>query len=311
MLRQLKTKAKKSLRTFFELSQKLNLTILPYHFYSQIPNIAQLKKDDYWQKANTMYSVEGSDIEKQVIHFEEIAQANKDIDFSKANVHQKAIAANGEDSGYGVIEADVLYSFIRKNQPQKIIQIGCGVSTALILQVVAELENYNPTIVCVEPYPMPFLVELEKQNKVQLIKEFAQKVDLNVLTDLKANDFFFVDSTHTVKVGSEVNRIILEVLPRLVPSTWIHFHDIYFPYDYKRDILTDDLFFWSESTLLHSFLVQNSACQIWFSMSMLHYSKPSLIKKYLPHYTPQENINGLRKGTVAGHFPSSIFLKTR
>ena len=121
---------------------------------------------------------------------------------------------------------------------------------------------------------------------------------------------FFVDSTHTVKPGSEVNRIILEVLPRLKQEVWVHFHDIYFPYDYKRDLLTDDLFFWSESTLLHSFLINNSKYEIALSQSMLHYKAPEKIKASLPNYSPQSNEYGLT-GKKGEHFPSAIFLKTK
>ena len=51
----------------------------------------------------------------------------------------------------------------------------------------------------------------------------------------------FVDATHTVKPGSEVNRIILDVLPRLDAGVFVHFHDIYFPYDYQRGLLSSEL----------------------------------------------------------------------
>ena len=192
-------------------------------------------------------------------------------------------------------------------KPRKVIQVGCGVSTSIILRAAADA-GYKPEIVCVEPYPSQFLQSASAAGKIKLIAERAQTVNLSTLTDLQAGDLFFVDSTHTVKAGSEVNRIILEVLPRLPLGCRVHFHDIYFPFDYKRDLLDGDLVFWSESTLLHAFLVQNSSYTIRLAMSMLHYHAKQELKALIPAYDPQNDDQGLRNGG-GKHFPCSIFLE--
>ncbi|MCU1237860.1 MAG: methyltransferase family protein, partial [Candidatus Solibacter sp.] len=62
--------------------------------------------------------------------------------------------------------------------------------------------------------------------------------------------------THAVRAGSDVNRIVLEVLPLIPSGFFVQFHDIYFPYDYQSSVLTT-LFFSGESTLLHAFLIDN------------------------------------------------------
>ena len=92
-----------------------------------------------------------------------------------------------------------------------------------------------------------------------------------------------------MKPGSEVNRIILDVLPRLKSGVFVHFHDIYFPYDYSPTLLSFDLFFWVESTLLHAFLIGNGHCRIVLSTSMLHYAAPERIAALFPRYAPQNN----------------------
>src|SRR5690606_27679202 len=98
-------------------------------------------------------------------------------------------------------------------KPQKVIQIGCGISTAVMLRAAREI-NHSINIVCIEPYPSRFLKDTHANGTISLIEKKAQEVPMDVLTALSENDLFFVDSTHTVKTGSEVNRIILEVLPR-------------------------------------------------------------------------------------------------
>ena len=133
---------------------------------------------------------------------------------SGMNIHQEAVVEDGENDGYGAIEAEFLYCFICWHQPGRVGQVGCGVSTAVILTA-ARHANYHPEVVCVEPYPTPFLAKADGESRIRLIREKAQKVGLEVLTDLQPNDFLFVDSTHTVKPGSEVNRI---VMPRFSPG---------------------------------------------------------------------------------------------
>src|SRR5208337_5601219 len=206
----------------------------------------------------------------------------------------------------GVIEAEVLHAFVRRHRPKRVVQVGCGVSTSVIVRA-AMLAGYQPEIVCVEPYPSAFLTSAERRGLIKLHKEGAEECPRDVLTGLAEGDLLFVDSTHTVKPGSEVNRIILDVLPRLPAGTFIHFHDIYFPYDYQRSLLMGELFYQNESTLLHSFLIGNAHCGIVLSLSMLHYGAPQRIAAVIPHYDPQRNSDGLR--TAGGkHFPSATYL---
>ena len=132
-------------------------------------------------------------------------------------------------------------------------------------------------------------------------------VELDMLTDLRDNGLLFIDSTHTVKPGSEVNYLILEVLPRLPTGSWVHFHDIYFPYDYPRNMMTTNLVFPNESVLLHAFLTDNQKYTLRASLSMLHYEKSSDLQSFLPNYRPSKNLHGM--AASEGDFPSSVYLQ--
>ena len=107
--------------------------------------------------------------------------------------------------------------------------------------------------------------------------------------------------------GSEVNRLILEIVPRLAEGDWVHFHDIYFPYDYQRGLLDDELFFSNESVLLHALLINNRALTVRAALSTLHYNDPDRLRRSLPGYRPAPNDEGLRAGS--GHFPASAYLQ--
>jgi len=286
----------------------MGVSITPANFYSQIPDLKALKSEDHWRKALTMTGVKGLDVAEQLSFLQSVCSPDL-VNTNLKNIQRKGIDENGQGGeGYGFIEAQFLHCFIINIKPKKIIQVGCGVSTSIILNA-AKLAGYSPEIICVEPYPSEYLIKLNQEKVIKLIDKKAQEVDVEVLTNLEKNDMLFIDSTHTVKPGSEVNKIILEILPKLGEEVWVHFHDIYFPYDYRRNLLIDDLYFWSESTLLHAFLINNSKFAVKLCQSLLHYKAPEEVKKILPDYDPQNNDDGLAKAG-GKHFPASIYLKT-
>ena len=94
-------------------------------------------------------------------------------------------------------------------------------------------------------------------------------MELEFFKQLQSGDILFIDSSHTVKIGGDVNYLFLEVLPRLNPGVIVHIHDILFPYDYRRDWVMDELRFWGEQYLLQSFLAFNSEFDVLFCNSYL------------------------------------------
>lgn len=305
--RSLKTMAKRGLHGLFAVGQRFGVDVLPRHFYSQVPDLKALKAARNWRAPLSMAAVAGAEIEGQVAFLEKTVPADVRQALIGRPVHVQAIAANGDDGGYGPIEAEFLYAFVRTWKPKRVIQVGCGVSTALIQQA-AEDEGIEVEIVCLDPYPTRFLTEQAKAGRITLIAQPAQDVDLAVFEGLKAGDLFFVDSTHAVRAGSEVNKVVLEVLPRLAKGVFVHFHDIYFPYDYPRRILTEDLFFHTESTLLHAFLACNPRYRIEAALPMLHYARPDALRACFADYDPQGNEDGLASGG-GRHFPSALWLR--
>jgi hypothetical protein len=307
-MRAIKDTLKNGLRGLFEIGQCFGFNILPMHFYSSTPDIRILRRGESWAKPFDMVGVAGADLTEQIAFLEDLCLPGLSGQWAALDVHATASRENGQGGGYGVIEAELLHAFICRHLPRRIVQVGCGVSTSVILRA-ARMAGYDPEVICIEPYPSPFLLAANKEGRVRLVSERAEIVDRDILTALDLGDMLFIDSTHTVKPGSEVNRIILDVLPRLKFGVFVHFHDIYFPYDYQRALLTSELFFGVESTLLHGFLIGNSRCRIALSTSMLHYALPDRIAQLFPRYAPQNNVNGL--ATEGGeHFPSATYLLT-
>lgn len=307
MKRALKTRAKGGLRTLFEVGQRFGLHILPKHFYSSIPDIRGLRASDHWRKPTTMVGIGGTDLDEQLAFVRDVCAPHLgELAAPPPNdIYQRGIA-EAREVGYGPTEAEFLYCFIASRKPKKVVQMGCGFSTGLILRA-AKDAGYTCNLVCVEPYPSEYLREMDKAGRMRLVAQKGQEAALTELTDLGRGDLLFIDSSHSVAPGSEVERAILEVMPRLGPGVYVHFHDIYFPYTYTRGTLRDELFFSGESVLLQALLTDNPKYRIVASLSMLHYGRPEQLRQVIPHYAPAPNNDGLNAGP--GHFPSAVYLQ--
>jgi hypothetical protein len=110
-----------------------------------------------------------------------------------------------------------------------------------------------------------------------LIEKKVEDLDLDFFSQLGPGDILFIDSSHTVKIGGDVNYLFLEKLPRLKPGVIVHVHDIFIPFDYRRDWVMDEFRFWTEQYLLQAFLTFNSEFEVLIANSYLsHYHKEDL-----------------------------------
>jgi len=301
---QFKTQSKRGMRKLFELGQLAGVDILPRHFYSAIPDIRALRRSDSWSKPRSMLGINGTDTQQQLEFVHRICAPYRE-QLESGRIFQTACEQSS--AGYGEIESETLYCFIRATQPRRVVQVGCGLSTAVMIRALAD-QGSSAQLVCIDPFPNEFLKRMASSGAIQLIAMKAQDVDMSLFDLVACGDLLFIDSTHTVGPGSEVNRMILEVLPRLVTGCYVHFHDIYFPYDYGPNILDDALFFWNESALLMASLSDNPRLTIRASLSMLHYAHPGRMHELFPHYRPTSNREGLY-ASRDGHFPTSIYLE--
>lgn len=304
----LKNKLSKSFLTLHKLGLKFGLQIIPDNPYSQVANIQKLKGTmDVWAKKSELPGIETS-INEQLNILKETCLPYIE-EYKNNAVYEEAIKYFGYRE-YGPIEAQALHSIIRRYQPKRIIEVGSGISTYCTLKALS-LNKQEAFITCIEPHPSS---KLKTLNGINLIQKEVQTIPAQEFMQLEKNDLLFIDSSHTVKPGSDVNYEILEILPRLQSGVIVHFHDIYLPFDYQRSLFTT-LWQWQETSLLHAYLINNHKAKVLFCLSMLHYDCPEALKKIFPNYNPQKDkISGLNYGVdnldkFETHFPASIYFK--
>lgn len=128
------------MRGLFEVGQHFGINILPNHFYSSIPDIRVLKGAEHWRQPFAMDHVAGATLSEQIAFLEDLCPPSLSAQW--LDVYGDAERENAQGGGYGVIEAEILHAFVRRHQPRRVVQVGCGVSTSVILRA-ASLAGYK------------------------------------------------------------------------------------------------------------------------------------------------------------------------
>jgi hypothetical protein len=242
------------------------------HYYSPVPDIKDLKARQVWSKRSDL---PGIDFRSQ-FQIDLVKELGKEYGDecawpeNQTNDKREFFTHNGGFS-YGC--AAVLQTMIRKFKPKNIIEIGSGNSSKIIADALSlnkKESNEKFNYVVIDPYPSDTTRKKIKEI-THLIDKRVELVDFKEFEILKENDILFIDSSHTVKIGGDVNFLYLEVLPRLNPGVIVHVHDIPMPYEYSITYATNPTFrmFWTESYLLQAFLTYNSAFEIMLAMSTM------------------------------------------
>jgi hypothetical protein len=108
----------------------------------------------------------------------------------------------------------------------------------------------------------------------------VQDVPLDVFTSLEAGDILFIDSTHALRSGSDVQYEFLEILPRLAPGVLVHVHDVSLPLPYPK-VYYDTQTYWNEQYLLQAFLAYNSRFEVvWAGNYMLLNHRDAMLETF-------------------------------
>jgi len=188
-----------------------------------------------------------------------------------------------ENGYFSYGDAVVLYSMIRHFKPEKIIEIGSGFSSALMLDTNDRYFDKNIELVFIEPYPERLygLLNEGDDKKNRIIIDSVQNISSDIFNFLNKNDLLFIDSSHIVKLGSDVLYLITQILPLLNKGVIVHFHDVFWPFEYPKEwVLAGRAF--NESYFLKAFLQFNRAYKIIFFNSYLMTHFHRMMLKHLP-----------------------------
>jgi len=163
-------------------------------------------------------------------------------------------------------DAFALASLIASEKPRRIVEVGSGFSSAVMLDA-RDHFALPIELTFIEPYPQRLESLLRPADRAtsRLLVQPVQQVPTAVFTALEAGDFLFIDSSHVAKVGSDLADLILRVLPVLKPGVWVHFHDIFYPGPYPLRWLREGRA-WNEVPFVQAFLLGHRGFAVeWFN----------------------------------------------
>lgn len=186
-----------------------------------------------------------------------------------------------DQSWFCYADAIFLYCFLREYQPQRIIEVGSGYSTAVILDTLDQLAIENVALTCIEPYPDRLMALLKGHEKIRILRQKVQTVPSLEFSRLGHGDLLFIDSSHVLNAGSDVQYFFTEVLPTLAPGVFVHFHDIFYPFEYPADWLMRGRY-WNECYILRCFLAYNDRWKIHFFNHFIGVHCKDFVERNMP-----------------------------
>ncbi len=128
------------------------------------------------------------------------------------------------------LDAAIAYTMVRTLRPARIVEIGSGHSTRFLARAVAD-ERCATRIVAIDPAPRATIEGLP----IEFVRSTVQRAGLDPFRGLAAGDIVFVDSSHILMPGTDLDVVLNAVLPALPPGALVHFHDIFLPEGYPAD----------------------------------------------------------------------------
>jgi hypothetical protein len=230
------------------------------HFYSPFPTNTDIEEYNFSVLPDEISGID-LNVEEQFELLNEFEGYYKELPFTDEKTGGlRYYFLNG---AYSYSDAIFLYCMLRHLKPQKIIEVGSGFSSCVTLDTNDLFLENSMNCTFIEPYPalLKSLLKGNDSSNIKIHESRLQDVSLDVFMNLRENDILFIDSTHVSKFKSDVNYVIHTILPSLAKGVYIHFHDVFYPFEYPKEWLMDGRA-WNEQYILRAFLEYNRSFKI-------------------------------------------------
>jgi hypothetical protein len=272
--------------TLFQSWERMGFHLTENHFYGPVPDTRTLR-DELWRNHSRLVGLSMNDDRQQLL----LAELSRDFRSEYDSLPQTRDEAGGPEQyfvgngGFGPVDGEMLYCMIRRFKPKRVFEIGSGNSSMLSAQALRrnEADGHPGALTAFDPYPNEVMVK-GFPGLARLVSKKIQDVPLSEFEQLEANDILFIDSSHVLNIGSDVQYEYLEVLPRLAKGVIVHAHDIFLPAEYPKRSVMEHHCFWTEQYLLQAFLAFNHSFEVLWAASYMHFTQPALLEAAIRSY---------------------------
>lgn len=264
--------------------QDHRINIVPCNFYSDIPSIADIESS--FELASPTAPYDDCGVFDRAAMADFLAAIDRYADEFDPPVEGSTEAPAGhfwKNPAFSYSDAMAYYCVLRHVKPKCLVEIGSGYSTLVALQALeknaAEAGSLRARLVSIEPFPMPWIDAL--QGTIELHKTPVQQLGPDFFNDRLADgDVLMIDSTHTVKAGSDCLHIYLRILPALTRNLTVHAHDIYLPFAMPRSQF-DRHIYWTEQYLLYAYLLDNPKAKVLYGSAFNKAFAPEALTAFM------------------------------
>lgn len=263
-----------------ELSESVGFHVHPCRFDSPLPLMEEIN----WDRLRQRRSLPGLEMrpEAAIELLVELARNGGELD---AIPYDKSQACpfwfnNGTFTDF---DAATLHTLLRRLKPRRYVELGCGWSSYISSHALARnaAEGSPCSAVYADPVPRRDLIELLATGRALTTR--VQETPEHLFAALEPGDVLFIDTSHVLKLQSDVECELLRILPALKPGVWIHFHDIFTPYDYPEDCVRQPVRLpWNEQYALECLLSGGDRYQVELPLFLLWKEHAVSLQKLFP-----------------------------
>lgn len=184
---------------------------------------------------------------------------------------------------FNLCDALMLHCMLRHLRPRRVIEVGSGLSSAMMLDTNERFLDNRIACTFIDPYPDVLRKYLRPGDEAAhcVRAEPLQDVPTEIFAALEMDDVLFIDSSHVLKTDSDVSHILFRILPALRPGVVVHVHDIFYPFEYPEEWIMQG-WFWNEAYALRAILQHSPRYEVLLFVSQLALQKPHLLRAILP-----------------------------
>jgi hypothetical protein len=144
--------------------------------------------------------------------------------------HEPPPAPRWNQDWFPRLDAAAAYTLVRERRPSRIVEVGSGHSTRFLCRAVRD-GQLSTSITSIDPAPRAAIDGLP----ATVIRKTIQEAGTAPFELLATGDMLFVDSSHILMPGTDVDLLLNRVLPILPSGVLVHFHDIFLPDGYPPE----------------------------------------------------------------------------
>ena len=241
--------------------QSHGVDVIPSNYYSAVPSIEEIETSFEYREKGAPYLDSGIfDPDALTGTLERLLPFSAEFDPPREGNEEDPAGFFWENSQFSFSDAMAYYCLARMARPPTIVEIGGGFSTLVARRALEK--NGSGSLHCIEPYPREFL---RGDRRIALHPVKAQEISAEQLNGLlEDGSILFIDSTHTVKTGSDCLHIYLRLLPKMRSNILVHVHDVFLPFGMPKEWLTKHRLSWTEQYLLLAFLLNSPRTSVLY-----------------------------------------------